>query len=452
MAIPSNPTTDAQSEIAVLFNQALRGIAAISEADLLSQMSSLPLNDGIVKNKTALEFYKNELKEVFGVSKTSQINNQALIDLMETNLGIDIPAGDELALLGLGKAQKIVQAFLARTDVQAEYDPKIDVYQGQLATGTAEFGADSSLLNEAPTDIIPNSASVAEDAAGGALITTLQAVDPDTGDTHTFALVSDASGKFDVLSNGEVRLKPGAQLDFETTTSYQITVETTDQWGDSYQEVLTINVTDVEPEPGNTVVLDPGTDLIDASNDATVNDDLFLGSSVFSQNFFFGPINVTGTATPGDFIDGDDGNDVFQLSLSGSVFNPFQDVVSTGIITENIETLVVVNSVQGADDVIVDMTTHQDVENVSVLFSSSDIMLRDMQNAGGTILIQDPSLGDEMDVNIDFDLQALAGADDQLTVQVDEVNGADIEITQDAESNGGGLGDGDPANLENSDD
>ncbi len=473
---------------------------------------------------------------------------------MEDKNEDDLSPADEAALVGLKKPEQIILAFLQRQDVRAEFNGDVLDYQQDLAAGTAEFGSDSDLKNAAPTDITPNTSSVAETIAAGSVITTLAAVDPDAGDTFTFQLITDASAKFEIVGN-QLKLKAGESLDFETAPSHAVTVQVTDQDGETYQEVLTINVTNVgnaptdiapdnatvaedistvtpimtlsfvDPGPefpgvhtftlvddpsglfeivgnvvslkagasldfetatshqitvkvtdpegltytetltinvsnvqdGNIVSLQLGTDNINTTNVATSDNDTFIGSTNFSQNFAFGPINVdaSSTARSGDKINGgDDTGDIFDLTLSGSVASAFQDVVSTGIETRNVEILRVHNQVQTSvfgEDVIVDMSQHYDVKDVQLPLPDSDIMLRDMQNAGGTILIQDPSLGDEMDVQIDFDLQALNGVghdNDTLTIQVEEVNGADILITQDAEGNGGEFGDGDAAALE----
>lgn len=550
MAIPSNATNDLKSSVAIYFNQALQGFAAASETGLLTQMSAVRVKNSVVTDKDAKKFYKAELKKLY----PNGIDKQALVDLMEANTGVDLSPADEAALVGLKKPEQIILAFLQRQDVRAEFNGDVLDYQQDLAAGTAEFGSDSDLKNAAPTDITPNTASVAETIAAGSVITTLAAVDPDAGDTFTFQLITDASAKFEIVGN-QLKLKAGESLDFETAPSHAVTVQVTDQDGETYQEVLTINVTNVgnaptdiapdnatvaedistvtpimtlsfvDPGPefpgvhtftlvddpsglfeivgnvvslkagasldfetatshqitvkvtdpegltyqetltinvsnvqdGNIVALQLGTDNINTTNVATSDNDTFIGSTNFSQNFAFGPINVdaSSTARSGDKIDGgDDTGDIFDLTLSGSVASAFQDVVSTGIETRNVEILRVHNQVQTSvfgEDVIVDMSQHYDVKDVQLPLPDSDIMLRDMQNAGGTILIQDPSLGDEMDVQIDFDLQALNGvghANDTLTIQVEEVNGADILITQDAEGNGGEFGDGVAAALE----
>ncbi|MET0530565.1 MAG: cadherin domain-containing protein, partial [Microvirga sp.] len=94
----------------------------------------------------------------------------------------------------------------------------------------------------APTDVTLSRTSVNEDVTG--LIATLTGVDPNAGDTFTFALAEDASGKFVIVGN-ELRLKSGEKLDYETATSHIIKITVTDQTGLSVTKSVTINVGDV---------------------------------------------------------------------------------------------------------------------------------------------------------------------------------------------------------------
>ena len=95
--------------------------------------------------------------------------------------------------------------------------------------------------NEAPSDITAIGGSVVENAAGGTVVATLGAMDPDAGDSFVYTL-TDPSGKFEIVGN-EVRVKAGATLDFETAASHDLGIEVTDAAGLSRSETLTIAVT-----------------------------------------------------------------------------------------------------------------------------------------------------------------------------------------------------------------
>jgi endo-1,4-beta-xylanase len=96
-----------------------------------------------------------------------------------------------------------------------------------------------------PAVVGPQALSISESSTGGAIAGTVTATDADAGTTFSqWQIDSDPSGKFVIdPSTGAVRLGTGATLDFETTTSYQITVSVWDGYVRSAQGTVTINVT-----------------------------------------------------------------------------------------------------------------------------------------------------------------------------------------------------------------
>ena len=105
-------------------------------------------------------------------------------------------------------------------------------------------GSSNPPTNSAPTDINLSSAIISENAAGG-VIGMLSTVDSNVGDKHTYS-VSDS--RFEVV-DGQLKLKSGTSLNFESASSIQVDVTTTDQGGLSYSENLTIAVKNVNEAP-----------------------------------------------------------------------------------------------------------------------------------------------------------------------------------------------------------
>ena len=99
--------------------------------------------------------------------------------------------------------------------------------------------------SEAPTAITLSNAVVAENAAG-VVIGQLAAVDPDYGDSHSFA-VDDS--RFRVTADGVLRLKAGIALDHEAEPGIALQVTATDAAGHSLTRGFTIDVTDVDEAP-----------------------------------------------------------------------------------------------------------------------------------------------------------------------------------------------------------
>ena len=102
--------------------------------------------------------------------------------------------------------------------------------------------------NEAPTDIVVAGGAVPENAAGGTVVATLSAMDPDSGESFTYSLAFDASDRFEIVGN-EVRIKAGATLDYEAATSHDLIVTVTDSGGLTHTETITIAVTNQNEAP-----------------------------------------------------------------------------------------------------------------------------------------------------------------------------------------------------------
>jgi Ca2+-binding RTX toxin-like protein len=140
--------------------------------------------------------------------------------------------------------------------------------------------------NTAPTDIDLSATSIAESAQPGDVIGNLTATDAQGG-ALTFAVQNDPNNKFAVVNNNgtwQLVLRTGAALDFEGSTSHQVTVRVTDS-GDLFRdEVFTINVTNVNEAP---------TDI--ALSGTTVNSTAGANTPIGNLTFTDPDANPTGT-------------------------------------------------------------------------------------------------------------------------------------------------------------
>lgn len=118
-------------------------------------------------------------------------------------------------------------------------------------------------VNEAPTDIALSSNTISESASSGSTIGTLSTTDEDAGDTHVYSLVAGAgdtdNGSFSISGTG---LLTATTLDYETKSSYDVRVRTTDANSNTFEESFTITVTDANDTP---------TDILLSSNDINEN-------------------------------------------------------------------------------------------------------------------------------------------------------------------------------------
>ncbi|ELT99934.1 hypothetical protein CAPTEDRAFT_187674, partial [Capitella teleta] len=108
-------------------------------------------------------------------------------------------------------------------------------------------------INEDPTDITFSATTVEENAATGTVVATLSAEDVDANESFTYALVDAngdalASDDFEIVGN-KIQVKAGSDINFEEATSHDLFVQVTDSGGNTYQEAVTLTVTDINEDP-----------------------------------------------------------------------------------------------------------------------------------------------------------------------------------------------------------
>jgi VCBS repeat-containing protein len=126
------------------------------------------------------------------------------------------------------------------------YDVTVQVSDGQGGTDTQAIAVTMTNVNEAPTDLALSANIVAENAANGTVVGTVSGTDADTGDSKTYSLTDNAGGRFAINSStGVVTVANRTLLNYEAATSHNVTVRVTDRAGLTYDEIFTINVSDV---------------------------------------------------------------------------------------------------------------------------------------------------------------------------------------------------------------
>ena len=76
------------------------------------------------------------------------------------------------------------------------------------------------------------------------------ATDPDpNADPLTYTLEGTDASKFRVRDNGQIEVGAGTELDYETKTTYMVTVMAEDSFSDTASIAVTITVTDVNEGP-----------------------------------------------------------------------------------------------------------------------------------------------------------------------------------------------------------
>ncbi len=217
---------------------------------------------------------------------------------------------------GSGNEEPIVIGANAWTSSDLSANNLRDFFRGSIAEVEIfgdQLGADQIAalagVNVAPTDIEMTGGTVSENAAAGTVVATASVVDANANDTHTYELVDDANGRFRIDENGVITVADGADLDYESETSHQITVRVTDEAGETIEEVVDINVANVmetyvlsgnetlsaSDGPFENVVINGG--YVEIDGDVVINGDLTIESAARING---GEISVTGNVTTTD--------------------------------------------------------------------------------------------------------------------------------------------------------
>jgi gliding motility-associated-like protein len=189
------------------------------------------------------------------------------------------------------------------TDATLDYETKNSYsIRVQTSDGTDTYQEAFTItvndVNDAPTDIDLSASSVDENVSTGTTVGEFTSTDTDSGATHTYTLVSgDGSTDNESFSISGANLLTDATLDYETKNSYSIRVQTSDGT-DTYQEVFTITVNDVNDNAPTAMELSTTTlveDLISGSTVAYLTSVDADSSSINTFNY--------------SLIDGDGAND-----------------------------------------------------------------------------------------------------------------------------------------------
>ncbi|NEQ73911.1 MAG: hemolysin [Okeania sp. SIO2C9] len=170
----------------------------------------------------------------------------------------------------------------------------------------------STPTNSAPTAVEIDNNSIAENSVNNTVVGNLTTDDPDAGDTHSYQLVDDADGRFG-LDGDQIVVTDGSGLDFESIANHNITVRTTDAGGESFEQQLTINVTDVddtptEPDNFNTIYGSDNNDNLSG----TVDNDAIYGEG--GNDLIIG-------RKGDDLLNGDSGNDEINGGSGNDLLN-----------------------------------------------------------------------------------------------------------------------------------
>lgn len=180
--------------------------------------------------------------------------------------------------------------------------------------------------NSAPTDIVWKAppagspfdgtpGSVRENSAAGKVVGSLQAVDPDQGDAFTYYLLSEST-KFEIVGD-QIRVKAGANLDYETNASWDLLIKVQDSAGAEFVKTKTVSIQD---QPGWDIAF-PHTEGLNLPPGARAINLGFFTDITETQAGLTGLVKIssTGDSFISDFDNGYYGIGYDSITLSGSL-------------------------------------------------------------------------------------------------------------------------------------
>jgi hypothetical protein len=166
-------------------------------------------------------------------------------------LSFAITAGNQAGQFTIdSQTGQITVANGATLDFEAasSYALTVQVSDGLLSS-TALVTIGLTNVNEAPT-LANQTFAIVENSAAGTVVGSVAASDPDAGSTLTYAITAgNQAGQFTISSQtGQISVASGAALDFETVSSYGLSVQVSDGQF-SQTAVVTIALTDANEAP-----------------------------------------------------------------------------------------------------------------------------------------------------------------------------------------------------------
>ncbi|MDO4644016.1 MAG: hypothetical protein Q4A74_09265, partial [Cardiobacteriaceae bacterium] len=125
--------------------------------------------------------------------------------------------------------------------VQASYTDNHKVSEGPVSTVSSKVTDAATNSNHTPTDIALSDSHQIGEGKDGAVVGKLTTTDADAGDTHTYKVNDE---RFEVTSDGKLKLKAGKHIDYATEKSIELTVSSDDGHGGVLDKKFTLTVQD----------------------------------------------------------------------------------------------------------------------------------------------------------------------------------------------------------------
>jgi Ca2+-binding RTX toxin-like protein len=141
----------------------------------------------------------------------------------------------------VGDQVRVAPGAIFDYEEEDAYYITVEVRDSQDNTFSTRLRITVQESNAPPTGIHLDNTLILEDADAGTPVGRLWAWDPNSRDSHSFSLLDDAGGLFEIV-DGYVVIAEGASLSLGGATQHQITVRVTDSGGLTHNETITIGL------------------------------------------------------------------------------------------------------------------------------------------------------------------------------------------------------------------
>jgi Ca2+-binding RTX toxin-like protein len=192
------------------------------------------------------------------------VGSLIVTDPMTVGVGGPAPDTHTLALLDDAGGRFVIdgtQLKVAGALTESSYTVRVKVTDSIGNVLEKDLTINVEGLNNAPTNLVLSSSTVAENSPNGTVVGILSATDADD-DPLTYTLTDNAGGRFSLVTEaGVTKLVVIGALDYETATSHSVTVKVSDGNGGEATQAFAIAVTDVDEtaQPAGMITIDAST-------------------------------------------------------------------------------------------------------------------------------------------------------------------------------------------------
>ena len=231
-------------------------------------------------------------------------------DPQNDTVTFSITGGNDAALFEINTSKEL--QFISAPDYESPTDGGLNnIYDVEITADDGNGGVDIQLItvsvindNEAPTLVILSAITVNEniDTSGGYTVGILTTTDEDIGDSTTYTINGGTDASLFTISGNNLVLTDGV-LDFETQSSYNVIVKSTDSGSLTHDQSFTINVNDQNEAP-----------VFDSTAITTASQDTLYSYTINTNDVDGDGLTISATTKPIWLSFTDNGNGTATLS------------------------------------------------------------------------------------------------------------------------------------------